>query len=80
MFNYIEKIASAEFHLTKPQASPLCAEVPCNYIHGRLAAALQSIFVSCNSARAIFLIYSYIIDFHNYLYSRVARDGGVWYN
>ena len=28
----------------KPRASPLHAEVPCNYIRGRLAAALQSVF------------------------------------
>ena len=30
----------------KPRARPLRAEVPCNYIHGRLAAALQSVFAS----------------------------------
>lgn len=32
------------YGFTKPRASPLHAEVPCNYIHGRLAAALQSVF------------------------------------
>ncbi len=32
----------------KPRARPLRAEVPCNYIHGRLAAALQSVFEICS--------------------------------
>ena len=49
-----KKIASAELCLAKPAVHRLCAEVPCNYIPGRLAAALQSIFASPNSARAIF--------------------------
>ena len=39
-----KKIATAEFHLAKPAVHRLRAEVPCNYIHGRLAAALQSVF------------------------------------
>ena len=29
---------------SKPAVHRLRAEVPCNYIHGRLAAALQSVF------------------------------------
>ena len=50
-------------------SSPLHAEVPCNYIRGRLAAALQSVFETrsppyrhffsrCNHADLLILLYS----------------------
>ena len=38
----------------KPGVHPLRAEVPCNYIYGRLAAALQSVFVSCTPLPPVF--------------------------
>ena len=44
----------AEFQISKPAVHRLRAEVPCNYILGRLAAALQSVFEIRNSPSAIF--------------------------
>ena len=44
--NLLEKIAPRRVADSKPQASLLHAGVPCNYIHGRLAAARQSVFES----------------------------------
>ncbi len=41
---FYKKLASSRVRFSKPQARLLHAEVPCNYIHGRLAAALQSVF------------------------------------
>ena len=41
-----EKIAPSRVAESKPQASLLHAEVPWNYILGRLAAALQNVFAS----------------------------------
>ena len=38
----------------KPQASLLHAGVPCNYIHGRLAAARQNVFEIRSSTSAFF--------------------------
>ena len=40
-----KKIASRGNRRPKPRARPLHAEVPCNYLLGRLAAALQNVFV-----------------------------------
>ena len=72
MPTYKKKWLPAEFHLEKPGVHPLCAEVPCNYIHGRLAAALQSIFSSCNSAsRHFFNIQSFSIY---YIYKNIYID------
>jgi len=41
---HVKKMAPGRGANAKPQASLLHAEVPCNYIHGRLAAALQNVF------------------------------------
>ncbi len=41
MNSYRKKMATGrDCRFAKPRARPLRAEVPCNYIHGRLAAAL----------------------------------------
>ncbi len=42
--NLIEKSYRSPYGFAKPRARPLHAEAPCNYILGRLAAALQSVF------------------------------------
>jgi len=44
ILNFDKKLASSRVLISKPRVHPLHAEVPCNYIHGRLAAALQSVF------------------------------------
>ena len=55
----------------KSRARPLRAEVPCNYIHGRLAAALQSVFeISGHSLppffQCLFFIFLVYLQFDNY--------------
>ena len=40
----MEKSYRSPYGFAKPQASLLHAEAPCNYILGRFAAALQSVF------------------------------------
>ena len=50
----------------KPQASLLHAGVPCNYIHGRLAAARQNVFETRKSPSAIcFIVTSVFQNFFN---------------
>ena len=50
-----KKIATGRVRrFAKPGARPLCAEVPCNYILGRLAAALQSVFEITKAPSRIF--------------------------
>ena len=49
-----KKLAPSCVHEPKPQASLLHAEVPWNYILGRLAAALQNVFVSCTPLPPVF--------------------------
>ena len=44
ILNFIKKLASSRVRISKPQARLLHAEVPCNYLHGRIATALQSVF------------------------------------
>ena len=47
LYEFICKIiAHSRIADPKPRASPLPAEVPCNYILGSFAAALQKVFVS----------------------------------
>ena len=50
----MEKQASGRVRISKPAASRLRAEVPWNYILGRLAAALQSVFESGLSLAPVF--------------------------
>ena len=50
----MKKCSQAPYGFAKPQARLLHAEVPCNYILGRLAAALQNVFETRNSPSAFF--------------------------
>ena len=53
----------------KPAVHRLHAEVPCNYILGRLAAALQNVFAFTPRPPPFFLIKFYlfpIFQIHNY--------------
>ena len=57
-----KKLASGRVWMSKPGASPLHAEVPCNYTHGRLAAALQSVFESPHDLAPVFFSTSITVN------------------
>ena len=61
----VEKIATGRVcRFAKPAASRLHAEAPWNYILGRLAAALQSVFEICTTpSRYFFDIYHILLCF-----------------
>ena len=52
-------MASGRVQISKPAVHRLHAEVPCNYILGRFAAALQNVFESSHSLAPFFRLNLY---------------------
>ena len=69
----------SEKGFAKPRARPLHAEAPCNYIHGRFAAALQSVFENPFPPSRILFFHNLFIK-ETLFFICVVNTCDFWYN